>query len=102
MVVALNMMDVVRKNGDRIDAAKLSNHLGVPVIEISALKGDGVMEAAQRAVQMARSGNKTIRSIASPAASSMRWLTSRKLCFTTCRKSSSAGSPSRSLSATSS
>ena len=38
MVVALNMMDVVRKNGDRIDAAKLSNHLGVPVIEISALK----------------------------------------------------------------
>ncbi len=49
MVVALNMMDVVRKNGDRIDAAKLSNHLGVPVIEISALKGDGVMEAAERA-----------------------------------------------------
>ena len=60
MVVALNMMDVVRKNGDRIDAAKLSNHLGMPVIEISALKGDGVMEAAQRAVQMARSGKKTI------------------------------------------
>ncbi len=102
MVVALNMMDVVRKNGDRIDAAKLSNHLGVPVIEISALKGDGVMEAAQRAVQMARSGKKTIpAAAASPAASSMRWLTSRKSCFTTCRKSSSAGSPSRSLSATS-
>ena len=60
MVVALNMMDVVRKNGDRIDAAKLSNHLGVPVVEISALKGDGVMEAAQRAVQLARSGKKTI------------------------------------------
>ena len=60
MVVALNMMDVVRRNGDRIDAAKLSNHLGVPVIEISALKGDGVMEAAQRAVQLARSGKKTI------------------------------------------
>ncbi len=60
MVVALNMMDVVRKNGDRIDAAKLSNHLGLPVIEISALRGDGVMEAAQRAVQMARSGKKTV------------------------------------------
>ena len=60
VVLAVNMMDVVRKNGDRIDAAKLSNHLGVPVIEISALKGDGVMEAAQRAVQMARSGKKTI------------------------------------------
>ena len=60
MVVALNMMDVVRKNGDQINAGKLSNHLGVPVIEISALKGDGVMEAAQRAVQMARSGKKTV------------------------------------------
>ena len=60
MVVALNMMDVVRRNGDRIDAAKLSNHLGVPVVEISALKGDGVMEAAQRAVQLTRSGKKTI------------------------------------------
>ena len=47
VVVAINMMDVVRKNGDRIDAAKLSNHLGVPVIEISALKDDGVMEAAE-------------------------------------------------------
>ena len=60
MVVALNMMDVVRKNGDRIDASKLSQHLGVPVIEISALRGDGVMEAAARAVQLARSGKKTV------------------------------------------
>ena len=59
MVVALNMMDVVRRNGDRIDAAKLSNHLGVPVVEISALKGDGVMQAAEAAVKAAKSG-KTI------------------------------------------
>ena len=58
MVIALNMMDVVRKNGDRIDAAKLSQHLGMPVIEISALRGDGVMEAAKRAVQLARDGKK--------------------------------------------
>ena len=101
MVVALNMMDVVRKNGDRIDAAKLSNHLGVPVVEISALKGDGVMEAAQRAVQLARSGKRPSRSIALRAASSMRWRTSRRSCCTTCRRSGSAGSPSRSSSATS-
>ncbi len=60
MVVALNMMDVVRKRGDRIDAAKLSERLGVPVVEISALREDGVMEAARRAVQMAREGKKTV------------------------------------------
>lgn len=60
MVVALNMMDVVRKRGDRIDAAKLSDRLGVPVVEISALREDGVMEAARRAVQMAREGKKTV------------------------------------------
>ena len=60
MVIALNMMDVVRKNGDRIDAAKLSQHLGMPVIEISALRGDGVMEAAKRAVQLARDGKKNV------------------------------------------
>ncbi len=60
MVVALNMMDVVRKNGDRIDAGKLSSRLGMPVVEISALKEDGVMEAAQRAVQLARGGKKPV------------------------------------------
>ena len=60
MVVALNMMDVVRKNGDRIDTGKLSSHLGVPVVEISALREDGVMEAAQRAVKLAREGKKTV------------------------------------------
>ena len=60
MVVALNMMDVVRKNGDRIDAAKLSNHLGVPVVEISRAQGrrrDGSGAARGAA---ARSGKKTI------------------------------------------
>ena len=60
MVVALNMMDVVRKNGDRIDTAALSSRLGMPVVEISALREDGVMEAAQRAVQLARSDKKPI------------------------------------------
>ena len=60
MVVALNMMDVVRKNGDRIDAGKLGASLGVPVVEISALREDGVMEAAQRAVKLAREGKRTV------------------------------------------
>ena len=58
MVVAVNMMDVVRKNGDAIDAEKLSRALGCPVVEISALKGEGTMEAAQLAVAEAKRGVK--------------------------------------------
>ena len=59
VVIAVNMMDVVRKNGDRIDTAELSRQLGCPVVEISALRGDGVREAAEAAVQAAK-GGKTI------------------------------------------
>ena len=53
VVVAINMMDVVRKSGDQINVAELSRELGCKVVEISALKGDGVMEAAQAAVEAA-------------------------------------------------
>ena len=58
VVIAINMMDVVRKNGDQINVAELSRELGVRIIEISALKGDGVMEAAEAAVKAAE-GTKT-------------------------------------------
>ena len=47
MVIALNMMDLVRKNGDKIDAAKLSQALGCQIIETSALKGEGSAEVAK-------------------------------------------------------
>ena len=60
VVVAVNMMDVVRRSGDRINTEKLSETLGCKVCEISALKGTGVMEAAQTAVDIAGSGEKTI------------------------------------------
>ena len=53
VVVAINMMDVVRKNGDKINVAELSRELGCKVVEISALKGDGIMEAAEAAVAAA-------------------------------------------------
>ena len=53
-VVAVNMIDVVRKNGDKIDLRKLSQELGCRVVEISALKGEGVQEAADAAVEAAR------------------------------------------------
>jgi ferrous iron transport protein B len=59
VVVAVNMMDVVKKNGDRIDVAQLSRQLGCPVVEISALRGDGVDAAAQAAVDAAN-GAKTV------------------------------------------
>ena len=59
VVIAINMMDVVRKNSDQINVAELSRELGCEIVEISALKGDGVMQAAEAAVKAAKSG-KTI------------------------------------------
>ena len=56
VVVAINMMDAVRKNGDKINTEELSRALGCKVIEISALKGDGVAEAADAAIEAAKSG----------------------------------------------
>ena len=55
VVVAVNMMDLVRKNGDRIDVKKLSAALGCTVLEISALKGEGSTAAAEKAMDLARS-----------------------------------------------
>lgn len=60
VVCAINMMDVVRKNGDRINIEQLSKELGCRVVEISALKGNGINEAANAAVETAKSGVKTI------------------------------------------
>ena len=56
VVLAINMMDVVKKNGDRIDTAELSRQLGCKVVEISALKGTGIMEAAEAAIDAAKNG----------------------------------------------
>ena len=56
VVVAINMMDVVRKNGDKINIAELSRQLGCKVMEISALKGEGIMEAAEAAIEASRTG----------------------------------------------
>ena len=61
MVVAVNMIDVVRKNGDRLDAAKLSLKLGCPVVEMSALTGEGAKEAAELALEAAAKGVKEER-----------------------------------------
>ena len=58
VVVAINMMDLVRKNGDQIDTNKLEKALGCKVVEISALKGEGGVEAANVAVTLAKEGKK--------------------------------------------
>lgn len=54
VVIALNMMDIVEKSGDRIDTRKLGEALGCEVVETSALKGTGTMEAAQAAIKLAK------------------------------------------------
>ena len=59
VVIAINMMDVVRKNGDKINTAELSRELGCEIVEISALKGTGIMEAAEAAIKAAK-GTKTV------------------------------------------
>ena len=56
VVVAINMMDIVKKNGDNINIAELSRELGCKVIDISALKGENVMLAAEEAIKAAQSG----------------------------------------------
>ncbi|WP_165055439.1 MULTISPECIES: ferrous iron transporter B [unclassified Adlercreutzia] len=65
VVVALNMMDLVEKNGDRIDVAKLSEALGCPIVETSALKGRGTADVVKAAVGAAKKG--------APAASALRF-----------------------------
>ncbi len=56
VVMAVNMMDVVKKSGDRIDTSALASDLGIKVVEISALKGNGISEAAEAAVEAAKNG----------------------------------------------
>ena len=57
VVVAVNMMDIVEKNGDKINTEELSRQLGCKVVNISALKGDGVISAAEAAIEAAKNGN---------------------------------------------
>ncbi len=63
VVVAINMMDIVRKNGDEIDIQLLSRKLGCRIVEISALRSDGIMEAADAAIEAAQKGKVVPRNI---------------------------------------
>ena len=57
-VIALNMMDIIEKRGDKIDIDKLSQILGCPVVETSALKGKGTKDVAMKAIELAKGSNK--------------------------------------------
>ncbi len=67
VVIAINMMDIVRKRGDKIDIERLGAQLRCKIVEISALKGDGIMEAAEAAVAAAKEGKVTTLHIFSGA-----------------------------------
>ncbi len=58
VVIAVNMMDVVRKNGDSIKIKELSDKIGCPIVEISALKQEKIMDAAEAAIKAAKEGKK--------------------------------------------
>lgn len=58
VLMAVNMMDIVKKNGDQINIDALGRELGCSVVEISALKGTGIMDAAAKAVELAKAGGK--------------------------------------------
>lgn len=60
VVIALNMMDIIKKNGDHIDTKKLGEMLGCKIVEISALKGDGIEDAAKQAVAVAQAKVPTV------------------------------------------
>lgn len=77
VVMAVNMIDLVRKNGDKIDLKKLSAELGCQAVEISALKGEGTEAAARAAMAAAKAGKGSDCPTSSPAALSTPSLTSR-------------------------
>ena len=63
VVIAVNMMDIVRKNGDEINFDQLSKSMGCPVVELSALKNDGTVAAAEAAIQAAQTGKRVPKHI---------------------------------------
>lgn len=99
VVIAINMMDVVRKNGDQINTGELSRELGCQVVEISALKGTGVMEPPRPPWRLPRTARPS-PCTPSPAPWSIPLPTSRRPPYIPCPRSSSAGTPSRSSSVT--
>ena len=96
VVVAINMMDLVKKNGDKINVEELSRQLGCKIVEISALKGTGVMAAAEAAIDAAKNSKTVPQHTFSGSVEHA--LAHIEEAAVHNMKSSSAGMPSRSLS----
>ena len=77
MIIALNMIDVTRRNGDQIDLRKLGEALGCEVVETSALRGEGSREVARKAAHAGGQERQASRRMCLPGALSTRWRTSR-------------------------
>ena len=90
VVLAVNMMDIVRKNGDKINLDELSKAVGCKAVEISALKGEGISEAAEAAINAAKSG-KTIPQHTFPVLLNTLWHILKRLRYIICLKRCSAG-----------
>ena len=100
VVMAVNMIDLVRKNGDKIDLKKLSAELGCQAVEISALKGEGTEAAAKAAVAAAKAPRPASCPMCSPAVWSTPLPTSRRAFRARWMTASCAGTLSSSSSAT--
>ena len=100
VVVAVNMIDLVRKSGDTIDLARLGAALGCEVVEMSALRGEGGMAAAEKAVDTARKKRAGEPPHVSRGAWSTLWPKLRRLSKAEWRTAACAGTRSRSLSVT--
>ena len=98
VLMAVNMMDVVKKSGDRIDIQALSRELGCPVVEISALKGTGIMEAANKAVELARDSRALYRYTNSAPMWRRLWRKSNNASEEMCLRRRGASMPSSCLS----
>ena len=79
MVIAVNMMDVVEKNGDKIHIDKLGEKLGCDVVKISALKGDGIDIAAAKAVEASRKGSHTATHVFTEEVEKAIWQAEEKI-----------------------
>lgn len=90
VVIAVNMMDVVEKNGDKINTKELSRELGCEVLTVSALKNTGVTEAAMCAVEAAQKGSPVPMHTFSGAVGTL-WRILRRQPYTICPRSVSAG-----------
>lgn len=99
VVVAINMIDLVKKNGDSINIDELSRQLGCKVVEISALKGTGIMEAAEAQSKL-QAQQRQSPCTALTVLLNTQSLTLKRRLFTICPRNSSVGTLSRFLSVT--